>query len=168
MPLTTSAARRNPMCIFGASPMTGRPLLLNRAAASIMPGSTSLIGLKCFASAAVSGLTSPSLSVNGRLGINSFLSLVGLPETDNPALPAAKIEAAIYGDNRLAPFDLARQIERQELTIKHYFSTLRVSFAGLLERKPLAPPRQASFFRPLHLATGRLFGFGLAAALPSS
>src|SRR4051812_4792001 len=135
MPLTTSAASRNPMCIFGASPMIGRPLLLNRAAASIMPGSTSLIGLKCAASAAVSGLTSPSLSVSGRLGIDSFLSLVGLPETDDPAFSAAKlvanhvkasahgrygnvpdlaiVEAAIYRDNGLMPFDLARQVERQ-------------------------------------------------------
>src|SRR4029079_7310965 len=89
MPLTTSAARRNPMCIFGASPMIGGPLLLNRAAASIMPGATSLIGLKNAASAAVSVLASPSLSVSDRLGINSFLSLVGLPETDDPAFPAA-------------------------------------------------------------------------------
>src|SRR3954447_25472899 len=127
MPCTTSAARRNPMCIFGASPMIGRPRRLNRAAASIMPGSISLIGLKKVASAAVSGLTSPFLSVSDRLGINPFLSLVGLPETDDPAFPAAKrvtnhvkpsahgrygnvpdlavIEAAIYGDNRLAPFD---------------------------------------------------------------
>jgi hypothetical protein len=138
------------MCIFGASPMIGRPLLLNRVAASIMPGSTSLIGLKCFASAVVSGLTSPSLSVNGRLGINSFLSLVGLPETDDPAFSAAKlvtdhvkpsahgrygnvpdlavIEAAIYGDNRLAPFDFARQIERQAALSGVFGAFLRVVF----------------------------------------
>src|SRR3954453_15302398 len=148
MPLTTSAARRNPMCIFGASPTIGRPLRPNRAAASIMPGSTSLIGLKCFASAAVSGLTSPSLSVNGRLGINSFLSLVGLPETDNSALPATKlvtdhikpsahgrygnvpdlavIEAAVYRDNGLMPFDFPRQIERQPALSGVFGAFLRV------------------------------------------
>jgi hypothetical protein len=39
-----------------------------------MPGSTSLIGLKKAASAAVNGLTPPSLSVSDRLGINPFLS----------------------------------------------------------------------------------------------
>src|SRR3954467_3602071 len=148
MPLTTSAARRNPMCIFGASPMIGRPLLLNRAAASTMPGSTSLMGLKNAASAAVSGLTSPSLSVSGRLGINPFLSLVGLPETDDPAFPPAKliadhvkpsahgrygnvpdlavVEAAVYRDNGLMPFDLARQIERQAALSGVFGAFLRV------------------------------------------
>src|SRR5258708_15148168 len=90
MALTTSAASRKPICSFGASPMTGRPRRLNCSAASIMPGSTSWMGLKCLKSSAVSGLTSPSLFVSGRFGIESLLLFVGLSETDEPAFLASQ------------------------------------------------------------------------------
>src|SRR5215469_12226862 len=85
MALTTSAASRKPICSFGVSPVAGRPRRLNCSAASIMPGSTSSIGLKCWKSSAVSGLTSPSLFVSGRFGIESLLSFIGLSEADDPA-----------------------------------------------------------------------------------
>src|SRR5215471_14469811 len=85
MALTTSAASRKPICSFGVSPAAGRPRRLNCSAASIMPGFTSWIGLKCWKSSAVSGLTSPSLFVSGRFAIESLLSFVGLSEADDPA-----------------------------------------------------------------------------------
>src|SRR4051794_31303460 len=135
MALTTSAASRKPICSFGASPMAGRPRPLNCSAASIMPGSTSWMGLKCLKSSAVSGLTSPSLFVNGRFGIKSLLSFVGLSETDDPAgLSAHHVtdrvkppehrregntallaihEPVVYGDNRLPPLQLGDKLERQ-------------------------------------------------------
>src|SRR6267378_1650350 len=135
MALTTSAASRKPMCSFGASPMTGRPRRLNCSAASIMPGSTSWMGLKCLKSSAVSGLTSPSLFVSGRFGIESLLSFVGLSETDDPAsLPAKHVadrvkppayrgesnsallavhEPVVYGDDCLPPFEFGGKIEGQ-------------------------------------------------------
>src|SRR4051794_4018093 len=135
MALTTSAASRKPICSFGASPIAGRPRPLNCSAASIMPGSTSAMGLKCLKSSAVSGLTSPSLFVSGRFGIESLLSFVGLPETDDPAdLPVLHVadrvkpplhrdegnpallavhEPAVYGDDRLPPFQPGGKIEGQ-------------------------------------------------------
>src|SRR6267378_3980323 len=135
MALTTAAESRKPMCSFGASPMTGRPRRLNCSAASIMPGSTSAMGLKCLKSSAVSGLTSPSLFVSGRFGIESLLSFVGLPETDDPADLSAKHvadrvkppahrgegnpallavhEPVVYGDDRLAPFEFGGKVEGQ-------------------------------------------------------
>src|SRR5262249_54840498 len=76
---------RKPMCSFGVSPVAGRPRRLNCSAAWIMPGSTSWIGLKWWKSSAVSGLTSPSLFVSGRFGIELLLSFVCLPEADDPA-----------------------------------------------------------------------------------
>src|SRR5882762_10440168 len=142
MPLTTSAASRKPICSFGASPMTGRPRPLNFSAASIMPGSTSLIGLKCLKSSAVRGLTSPSLFVSGRLGIESLLSFVGLSETDDPAdLPALHVadrekpplhrregnpallavhEPVVRGDNRLPPFQIGGKLEGQPRSLAFF------------------------------------------------
>src|SRR6516225_1560941 len=135
MALTTSAASRKPICSFGVSPMAGRPRRLNCSAASIMPGSTSWIGLKCWKSSAVSGLTSPSLFVSGRFGIESLLSFVGLSEADDPSgLPALHVadrvkppsrrregnqallavhQPVVHRDNRLPPFQFGGKFEGQ-------------------------------------------------------
>src|SRR5438105_2534549 len=150
MALTTSAASLKPICSFGASPMTGRPRRLNSSAASIMPGSTSWMGLKCLKSSAVSGLTSPSLFVSGRLGIESLLSFVGLSETDDPAdLSALHVadrvkpslhrregnpallavhEPVVYGDDGLPPFDFSRQIEGQPSFLGVFRALNRIEF----------------------------------------
>src|SRR5258708_6405161 len=150
MALTTSAASRKPICSFGASPMTGRPRRLNSSAASIMPGSTSWMGLKCLKSSGVSGLTSPSLFVSGRFGIESLLLFVGLSETDDPPCPAAQHvadyvkppphrregnpallavhEPVVYGDDGLPPFDFSGQLEGQSPFLGVFRALDRIEF----------------------------------------
>src|SRR5215472_9667724 len=128
MALTTSATSRKPICSFGVSPVAGRPRRLNSSAASIMPGSNSWIGLKCWKSSAVSGLTSPSLFVSGRFGIESLLSFIGLSEADDPADLSAQ-----YVADRVKPPSQRR--ERYE--------------ALLAVHEPVVPRRRWPFATPV-------------------
>src|SRR6516164_9533805 len=136
MALTTSAASRKPICSFGVSPVAGRPRRLNCSAASIMPGSTSWIGVKWRKSSAVSGLTSPSLFVSGRFGIESLLSFVGLSEADDPADLSAQHVA-----DRVKPPSPRREgyqalLPVHEPVVDENDGPLPLQFGGKLEGQP--------------------------------
>src|SRR5215472_6967726 len=136
MALTTSAASRKPICSFGVSPVAGRPRRLNCSAASIMPGSTSWIGVKWRKSSAVSGLTSPSLFVSGRFGIESLLSFIGLSEADDPADLSAQ-----YVADRVKPPSQRREryealLAVHEPVVHEDDGPLPLQFGSKLEGQP--------------------------------